>query len=284
MRCITKVVEHDSRSDVFRIIPIGDCHLGHIATDERLLQRTIDDIKESENTFWIGLGDIVDGIGRMDKRHREESLAKWCHGTNRVFKEQRDRAVEMFRPIGSKCIGYIKGNHEEYLEASGVDLYYSVLEGIIDNDDESQTVPTESLALGMSGFIMLKFRRDGEGKGGTQAIVIYAHHGAGGGNLMGALALRLERLPASYDADVYIIGHAHKKASQITRKVFIDRSGNIQEKDLWACSTGSFMRESVESTTIYPERSMMKPQSLGSVEIDLRPGAKFAMDRIKVTL
>ena len=39
MRCITKTIEYDSRSDVFRVIPLGDTHWGHIATDERLIQQ-----------------------------------------------------------------------------------------------------------------------------------------------------------------------------------------------------------------------------------------------------
>ena len=278
MRCVSKTIEYDSRSDVFRVIPFGDTHLGHIAADERLIQRTIDDIRDSDNTFWMGLGDMVDGIGRMDKRHREESLAPWCHGINRVFKEQRDYAVEMFLPIGNKCIGYVMGNHEEYLEASGVDLYYSVLEGILDNDDES-------LALGMSGFIVLKFRRtNAERKGGTTTIVLYVHHGAGGGLLMGSKAIKLERLPASYVADIYIIGHTHTKLAFPLSQVAVNRGGRIEARDMWLCNTGGFMRNAVESTAIYSERKMYKPLPLGSIEIELRPGAENPAERVRVIL
>lgn len=279
MRCITKTIEHDSRSDVFRVIPIGDTHLGHVAADETLIRRTIERVKESDNTLWVGLGDIVDGIGRMDKRHREESLAPWCHGVNRVFAQQREYAIEMLRPIGDKCLGYIMGNHEEHLESTGVDLYYSVLEGILARDDES-------LALGMSGFIVLKFRRtnDGDRKGGTKTIVLYLHHGYGGGQLMGSKAIKLERLPASYDADIYIIGHTHTKLAFPVQRIATARGGKLTERELWLCNTGGFMRSSIESTTVYSERKGYKPTSLGSIEIELRPGAEDPHDRVRVIL
>lgn len=277
MRCLTKTIVHDSRSDMFRIIPISDTHLGHIAADERLIQRTIDDIRDSDNTFWFGLGDILDGIGRMDKRHREESLAPWCHGVNRVFKEQRDRAVEMFRPIGKKCIGYGMGNHEEHLESSGVDLYYSVLEGILDNDNED-------LALGISGFIVLKFQRcGGDYKGSTQTYVIYVHHGAGGGQQMGSKAIKLERLPAAYEADLYIIGHTHTKLAFPMQRLAA-RRGKLQEREMWLCNTGGFLRSAIEETAIYSEVKMYKPLSLGSIEIQLYPGAERPADKVRVIL
>jgi len=275
LRCITRTIEHDSRSDVFRIIPIGDTHLGHIATDEKLVQRTIDRVKEPD-TYWIGLGDICDSIGRTDKRHTEESLAPWCHGVNRVFKQQRDKAVEMFQPIGDKCLGYIMGNHEEKLEAHGTDLYYSVLEGIVDNDDES-------LAMGMSGFLVLKFQRsNGDRKGGTQTFVFYLHHGAGGGRKMGSKAIRLEDLPSSYDADIYIMGHTHTKLAFPAQRLVPTRTGKLKERELWLCNTGGFMRNTVESTTTYSERAMFKPLPLGSIEIELRPGAEDPSEMVRV--
>lgn len=278
MRCITKVIEHGSRSDVFRIIPIGDTHLGHTAVDEELVRRTVEKVKE-DNTYWIGLGDTVDGIGRMDRRHREESLAKWCHGTNRVFDKQRKYAAEVLGPIGNKCLGYVKGNHEEYLETTGIDLYLSTLEDIVGEDSAGQ------LAIGMSGYIILKFPRlSGDKRGGTQTYTIFVHHGAGGGQLIGSKAIKLERLPATYEADIYIIGHTHTKIAFPTQRIVATRNGKLETRDQWLCNTGGFMHGAVEDTSIYSERKMLKPQSLGSVEIELRPGAEDFRDRVRIIL
>lgn len=277
MRSITHEIEHSSRQDVFNIIPISDAHLGHIAVDEKLLRSTIERVKEP-NTYWIGLGDICDAIGRTDKRHREESYAPWCQGLNRVFAAQRAYAIEMFKPIGHKCLGYGMGNHEETLESHGNDLYYSVLEGIVDSDDES-------LAYGMSGYIVLKFKRgkDGE-KRRTTTIRIYVHHGGGGGRKMGSKALRLEDLYAAYDADIYIVGHTHAKIVFPMQRVYVNSAGRMHTKDIYLCNTGGFMKNTVDSTAIYPERKMLKPQALGSIEIQIKPGADNPADVVRVTM
>ena len=76
MRVIVKTIEHNSRSDVFRIVPLSDVHWGARACDEALFRKTVKTIKDT-NAFWVGLGDFNECITRRDKRHQEDVLAPW---------------------------------------------------------------------------------------------------------------------------------------------------------------------------------------------------------------
>jgi len=121
-----------SRSDTFRIIPIGDIHIGNGACDEDLLVRTVSEVKNSSNTFWIGMGDACDYIQMSDWRSYPATLADWItiHDLNDLSKAETDRVIDYLSPIAPKCLAFLKGNHEELLEQQGfyAELYNSQFE------------------------------------------------------------------------------------------------------------------------------------------------------------
>lgn len=280
MRSIVKTITHDSRQDTFRIVPIGDVHLGNRACDEALLRATIEDIRASPNTFWIGMGDIVDAVGRFDKRHREGVMATWLRGEERVFAAQRAKAIEYLKPIGHKCLAYLQGNHEDHLlKAVGADLYYSVIEGIQPTDDAD-------LAMGMSGFLLLKFQRcdEGDRKGGTATFRFFLHHGYGGGALKGGKIIGLERLPGRYAADVYMMGHNHDKIATPFNRVETLRNGAVVEQVGYTCNTGGFLCSALEDVATYTETKGMAPLARGTIEVYLTPGAKDINKRIRILM
>jgi len=198
MKRIEHAITVSSRTDPVTIYFLSDLHLGHAAANETAISAAVKEIEES-GAYWIGLGDIVDAIGRQDGRYREGLLAKWLYGCTTIWREQRRHAAELLRPIATQCLAYLTGNHEEYVRTAGIDVYYSLAE-------EAGIAPDR--CLGMSGFIVLKLRRGDHG--GTRTVVIFAHHGWGGGELLGSQALKLERLPGRYQADIYAIGHGHR--------------------------------------------------------------------------
>ena len=270
MRCLAKTIEHDSRSDVFRIVPLGDVHLGAAACDERLFQQTVDYIKDTPATFWVGMGDLLECIPRCDKRHDERVMAKWLHGKGAIIKYQRDKLIDILKPIGPRCLGYAIGNHEMNIEQRySSDAYLDVIEAIRATEDTD-------LRLDISGYIMLKFRRANEGgrKGGTRTLVMDIHHGWAGGDYMSGPALKLEHRPAAFDADVHCFGHSHKKLAFPVVKTGVMRNGKIYARNCYCISTGSFMKTAIEDGVTYTERYGKKPVALGAPEIEFRPGAE----------
>lgn len=277
MRSIVKTIEHDSRSDLFRIVPLGDVHLGNSACDEAAFERMVRYIKDTPNTLWLGMGDMLDSIGRRDKRHREASVASWLWGKPRIYKAQKDRLIETLKPIGDKCLCYLIGNHEEAAEMHHeTDLYYDIIEAIRPSDKVE-------LAMGISGFLVLRFRRSNASrKGGTQTFTFYLHHGYGGGRKMGGKVMKLEEMQESYDADIYLMGHVHQKEANKGARIGVDRSGNIVERETHRALTGSFLRNTNGLDVTYSERDGYKPLALGVVEIEMRPGAESEKVRIRV--
>lgn len=57
MRFIQREWEKVSRTDTFRLVPIGDTHIGNAACNEKLLKKVIKDIKDDDSAYWIGMGD-----------------------------------------------------------------------------------------------------------------------------------------------------------------------------------------------------------------------------------
>lgn len=270
MRCLAKTIEHDSRADVFRIVLLGDVHLGAAACDERLLQQTVDYIHNTPATFWIGIGDMVEAIPRQDKRYSEDVTAKWLHGKSAIIKYQRDRLTDILKPIGPRCLAYLIGNHELCIaEQHSSDVYLDVIEAIRATDDTD-------IRMDMAGFLVLKFQRshDGDRKGGTRTLTMWLHHGYGGGDLMGGSALKLERMSESYAADVYAMGHVHKRMVFPTVMTGATRAGTITARNCYHILTGSMLKTALPVGTTYSERFGKKPVALGAVELEFRPGAE----------
>jgi hypothetical protein len=266
------VIDYESRSETFEIIPLGDVHLGAKACDEKLLSEKIEYIRYSPSCYWVGLGDMMDCISRHDKRHQEATLAPWLCGKNPILKIQRDLLIDLLKPISDKCIGYTKGNHELAVEEDlSADAYLDVIEALDTKHD---------IRLDMCGWINLKFRRCN--KGGTTTVKMFIHHGWSGGDLMGGVALKLERLPSVYDADIYMLGHLHKLICFPSVFLGTDRSGTVVSRTRYSVCTGSFLKTALEDATTYAERKGLKPVSLGTAKITITPGAESNPIRVEI--
>lgn len=279
MRVLHKRIEHGSVGDEFKLIPLGDIHAGASACDEKLVQKAVQRIKDT-GAFWIGMGDMADSIGRHDKRYREASLAPWLHGCDRLWKAQREWLVEALKPIGERCIGYLVGNHENHVEATlGVDMSHSIIEAI------APTTDTQSLYGDMESLIVLDFAAStGKPKPHVERVVIYAHHGFGGGDLMGGAALKLDRLPAAVWADVFVMGHVHKRMAFEAVALDVDKNARLIARNLKLAYTGTFLKSRAETFPTYAEEKGLRARPLGWVEFTLRPHVIDRDRRIEVTI
>ena len=74
-----RVIRHEwfnvSRSDVFRLVPIGDVHLGAAACDESRLVEVVKGIAADDRAYWVGLGDYCEFINMQDRRFDARTLA-----------------------------------------------------------------------------------------------------------------------------------------------------------------------------------------------------------------
>lgn len=260
----------DGAERTYTIYPIGDIHLGAAACDEQALARVISKIKSDDYAYWIGMGDMTDGIGRNvgDKRSAEASLAKWLHGEPRIFERQRERLIETVKPIAGKCIGLLMGNHEEsVLNRLGQDMYIAVASEL-----SKEAGHDRNLALGYSAFIRLRIRRPATNRttGGASSvpITIYAHHGYGGGRKAGGKALKLEDQVMKADADIYLFGHVHGDVSIRGERMYMSTGGKLQRRMYVATVTGTYLKTILDDgMSSYSESHGYNPTPIGSPEI-----------------
>lgn len=252
IRCVRRSIVHESRADVFTVVPLGDIHLGNEACNEKLLAETIKRIADDPHCYWVGMGDYCDFINRNDKRHDEESLPQWLWGIQDLAAVQRDRIIDYLTPIAPKCLGLVEGNHERDIRLRWERDVYTVL---------AEKLGTR--CIGPMGFVRLSFARSGMSK---HTITLFATHGWWAGRLMGAGALNLERIVGWTNADVVLAGHDHKRrAFPLTRLVALDKD-SAEERVCWAVSTGAFL-----DGARYAQEKGYMPSVVGSPEIIITP-------------
>jgi len=122
-----------SRDCEYRIVPIGDIHIGNKGCVENQFAKVIQHVQETDNCYWIGMGDMCDFINMKDPRFAVDELAGWVKREHLgdLVAAQRDRLLEMLEPIAHKCLGLVEGNHERsILRYTERDVYSEIVSAI----------------------------------------------------------------------------------------------------------------------------------------------------------
>ena len=262
MQTIIQHIRYDSKSAVFRIVPLADLHLGNVACDEKALQQTVDGIAADESAYWIGMGDYAEFIKPRDMRFDQKALAPWLYGKADVARHQIARLKKLLTPIAPQCLGLLTGNHERDIQRRwDHDVYTSIVEALAPDGAQKK------IRLGFSGFILLRFHRLGDRKR-TWTLPLFVTHGWWGGRLYGNGGLNLERVFGWVQAQMVLAGHDHKKRALSISRVKPRANGGIERIDGWCCSCGSFL-----DMPRYAEERGYRPLPIGPLEILVRPYA-----------
>ena len=255
----------DNWDGPWSLVFLGDLHLGAANVDEALIQQVATRLT-GDNVGWVDLGDSIDAINMRDPRFDPRMLPEWIDLADLIDipKAQTERYKHYFGKLGGNCLARLYGNHEATLQSHTERDIYAALNGTMELKPER--------ALGYSGFIRLRFRRNSGGKvGDTWTQVIYVSHGATGGKLTGAKALNLERLVLGWNADIYAVGHSHTKLVLQKRVAGLSsKKAVIENKQQIMVNVGAFM----DGATGYAERKGLYPQALGPVELQFFPSQK----------
>jgi hypothetical protein len=123
---------------------------------------------------------------------------------------------------------------------------------------------------------------------------IFAHHGKGGGSTPGSTFNTIEKMLNSADADIYLMGHDHKKGlhTLIPRLKLVSAGKNaeltVRERTPWLGRTGSFLKAYENDSVSYNVDAGRSPCSLGWIEFEITPvrirseGSKI--DRIELRI
>ena len=277
MRTVERIIEYRSRSDVVTIKPFFDIHLGSALCDETRLKEDIRQVKDDPLAFWILGGDACELISSKDKRlTRRSQLADWLKDEDEddIITRQLEEFTKLFGPIKDKCLTAVLGNHEDYMMfTTGQDAYRIMIRAL----DDVEKVRDSKLALGVQGFLVLRFRRMKKTGGpDTWTQTMYLHHGYGGGRLPGGHALTLGRIFTNHGCDFALLGHRHVVGfvpnDMLSPSARADRTEKRKQAAMFCGTYRDGMPESVDPD--YAEMKGLPPVASRQIELRFTPDKK----------
>ena len=227
-----------------------------------------------QGAWFVGMGDYTDAFSPSNRQAIETAAV---YDTTRnvldsaatmLVDELYERALA---PSRGKWIGMLEGHH-----------FHKFQDGT--TSDQMLCNKLAAQFLGTSAYIRIRFRVEGQPKEVGQ-VLIWCHHGSGGGQRAGAPLNKLEMLPISFEGDIFMMGHTHKKvATPLDRIVPVFPKGEsnsparLIHRTILLVSTGGFLRGYVEECKQgqtprgnYVEQKMLPPIALGAPIIRIRP-------------
>lgn len=269
MNTATIEIPYRGRLETFRLWFIGDVHAGSQACDESKFLQTLEQIKLDRNARVFLVGDLAEYIPRGEWRWREEMVAEWVDRSD-VAASECDWLVDQLKPIQPKILGAIQGNHELALEdAWNQNVHRRLCDELKIRD------------LGYTALVRLLFAwrrgraRNGRNTGGNiDGLVVYLHHGFGGGATDGADINRFSPMQRDYDADMYISGHTHRRFASKSLRHFLNANGRLDAKGVLVGRSGTFLRTVMQDRKNYSERGGMRPLQTGALQVVIHPYQK----------
>jgi len=238
--------------------PFGDIHRDSHNCDVKCWKEWLKQAKKThtENTFYIGMGDYND-FASYSERKAISSLHESTieHMDSIVMKNVNLLAKELSFMKGN-ILGLLHGNHEWQFQGDGKELSTQRLCDLL-----------ECPFLGIAAYVRLSVY--------TRTTVycrldIFANHGKGCGQLLGSTFNTLEKMANIYPrADIYLMGHDHKRGSVPGTKLYYDNFMHAREQIQHFGRTGSFLKSWVENTPSYAVEKMYSPASLGAIEYEI---------------
>jgi predicted MPP superfamily phosphohydrolase len=242
-------------SDSFRIIPIGDIHLGNINCNVEKLKNTLQWIRDKEDTYIIGMGDYIEAINFSDPRFNPLSISsEYLKRLDDIVIKEKEELVELFEPVRDRIICFLEGNHERKVhEKYHINIQKEICEelGVIDASTIS--------------YIRIKVR--GSHK---RSVIVHAYHGSNAPSEGTTALSQLIKNSRGKDADIFLCAHSHHLIS--TSELYISMGKNkIMKRKRYYGITGSFLETYVSGKENYIDIKGSNPRKTGVLRIDVYP-------------
>jgi hypothetical protein len=249
--------------DTFKLIPFGDVHRDSDMHAHRKWQEFLEYGESQKNALFLGMGDYCDGISTSERMVINNG---GLHDTTRrsianMYQKATKTLVNELSFMRGRLIGLLGGNH-----------YYEFGEGSTTDHVLADALGTRF--LGVSSLIRIAVKRP---NGNTVVnFDIFAHHGKGGGSTAGGTFNTIEKMAATAEADLYLMGHDHKKGCvpghtriRLTSSPSSRTGLDIIEHTTWLGRTGSFLKAYEDGRVSYNVDAGRSACSLGWIELDI---------------
>lgn len=258
------------------IAPIGDIQWsgkrGGTALDH--LRRHIDACLK-QDAFFVGLGDFTD-FASPSNRQRLRAAALYDSAEDVIDDKALDLTLELYdlalRPTKGRWLGLVHGHHYANLKTG-------------ETTDQRLCQLLDATFLGTSAYIRLMFRY---GKHMRLPVVLWVHHGCGGGMKAAAPLNKLENIAPYWDADVFMVGHMTKSASAPLNRIIPRWSGRgaprLTHKKIMLVGCGGFHKGYIEGHLqgrvpmgSYVEQRMLNPATIGAPIVKITPKFDYSL-------
>ena len=237
------------------LIPFGDIHRFAPLCDVDAWLEFLDWAKGKKDSYFLGMGDYDDLASYSE---RKALLHACLHESTQItldelYMERTRKLVKEIEFMRGRLIGLLEGNHHGVLQ-SGMTTTQMMCDKL------------NCKYLGVSSFIRLLFVHGSK----KYALDIWCHHGRGAARLAGGSINTVEQMASIADADIYLMGHDHKKGAVPLSKLYLEDT-RLRQKKILLGRTGSFLRGYVPDQPSYVAKAQLKPCDLGVIKIELTP-------------
>ena len=209
LRWYGKVLPKDLKE--VKLIILSDLHYGNPYCSIKHFLRTVDFIKQNENTYCFLNGDLCESAIRTSKGeiHRQVGSPD----------DQKKQVVEWLEPIKDSILGMTTGNHENRIyDVAGTDISAYIAEKL--NIPYRPEGMLYKLAFGDNNNHV---------RGKPFVFWLYITHGYGGARTKSAKAVKAERTSNWIHADLVAMSHDH--VVNISPEIYLmpDNRGTIDE-------------------------------------------------------
>lgn len=240
------------------LVPFGDVHRSSPMCHIEKWHEFLDWGKKKPRCLFLGMGDY-DDLGSSSERKilmnpdlHESSLTT----LEDLYRKHVSSFAKEISFMNGNLIGFIEGNH-----------YGQFADGTTTTQKLCELAKAKY--LGVSSFIRLSFSYGQK----RTSVDIWAHHGKGAARLVGGSINRIQQMGEAAEADIYLMGHDHKKAVGMTTKLYLTNGQGLelrQRKQLYI-RTGSFLKAYEDNRSSYVADAAMNPTDLGVVKIEMTP-------------
>lgn len=253
--------------DHMKIYPIADVHLGAIECMEQEFMAFLKAIEEDPYAYVVLCGDLLNnGVKNSVTNIYEET---------RMPSQAKKLMAELLKPISSKVLAAVSGNHERRSSREvDDDITYDIM----------SKCDIEHLYRPNMAFIKIQMgeKRDKRGfetRGRDRPTYqLVLTHGAAGGAMTGAGINRNERFGYAIDnMDALITAHTHRPAVTKPSKIVIDPHNNLVKlrpfyvvtATSWL-STGGYALQKMLTPTSYVEQTLYLSGKRKEMEVRMK--------------
>lgn len=261
---IFKIAEHQitfkNYDEPIYLIPFGDIHRHSPLCAVNHWQEFLEWAKKKKNCYFLGMGDY-DDIGSSSERTflNNRALHESTIATlEELYLTQTLALCREMKFMEGKLLGLVEGNH-----------YGEFSNGTTTTQKMCEILKCKY--LGVNGFIRLSLFNETRKK--SYSIDIWAHHGKGAARTVGGSMNRIEQMAENAEADIFLMGHDHKKSVGFLRKMYLSGQKDLvlKERKIMMGRTGSFLKGYVDGARSYVTDMALKPCDLGVIKIELTP-------------